>query len=117
MTNGDSGSGLANKILRATAIEYDWPDAKPRDRTVVAVPLDTLRAYEGRYSQGGFEAIVAVRGNDLTISASGQPVVTLLATGLTELFHEMGAIPDVTLAACSVDARWRSSSQMQTRHR
>ncbi|MBA2356493.1 MAG: beta-lactamase family protein [Acidobacteria bacterium] len=98
MTNSDNGSRLANEVMRAVAVEYDWPDFKPRERTVVTVPLDTLRTYEGRYTQDGLDAIIAIRGAELTISGPGQPVLTLLATSSTEFFHETGAVPDVTFA-------------------
>lgn len=98
MTNGDNGSRLANEVMRAVALEYDWPDFKPRERTVVTVPLETLRTYGGRYTREGFDATIAISGGALTITGPGQPVLTLLATSPTEFFHEMGVVPDITFA-------------------
>ena len=86
MTNADNGGGLANEVLRAIAAEYEWPDLQPRERTVVNVSVDTLRAYEGRYTQEAFEVIVAVKGTELTITPPGGTAFGLLPTSETEFF-------------------------------
>ncbi len=98
MTNADLGGRLANEVMRAVAVEYDWPDLKPRERTVVPVPLETLRTYEGRYTQNRFEVVVAVRGTELTVGPPGEIAVPLVPSSETEFFQLMGAVPDVTFS-------------------
>ena len=98
MTNGDNGGRLASEVLRAVAAEYDWPDLKPVERVAVAVPLETLRSYEGRYRQEGFEAIVALSGGQLTIAQPGQTAFPLVPLGAGAFFNMMGAVPDVTFS-------------------
>jgi CubicO group peptidase (beta-lactamase class C family) len=98
MTNADLGGRLANEVMRAIAVEYDWPDLKPRERTVVPVPLETLRTYEGRYTQNRFDVVVAVRGTELTIGPPGEIAVPLVPSSETAFFQLMGAVPDVTFS-------------------
>jgi CubicO group peptidase (beta-lactamase class C family) len=98
MTNADLGGRLAGEVMRAIAVEYEWPDLKPRERSVVPVPVETLRAYEGRYTQNRFEVVVAVRGTELTIGPPGEVAVPLVPTSETEFFQRMGAVPDVTFS-------------------
>jgi CubicO group peptidase (beta-lactamase class C family) len=98
MTNGDNGSRLASEMLRAIASEYDWPDLKPVERTAVPVPVETLRTYEGRYILGGFEAVVALKGDQLTIAQPGQTAFPLVPTGEGAFFNLMGAVPDITFS-------------------
>lgn len=42
MTNGDNGAQLAQEILAAIAATYHWPDFKPVEKSVVAVPAGEL---------------------------------------------------------------------------
>ena len=49
MTNGEQGGRLTGEVMRAVASEYGWPDMQEREVTLVDVPIDTLRSYEGRY--------------------------------------------------------------------
>jgi hypothetical protein len=47
MTNGDNGAQLAQELLAAIAATYGWPDFKPVEKAVVAVPAgDLLRLRE-----------------------------------------------------------------------
>ena len=61
MTNGDSGSGLANEILYALAAEYHWSGFAPRLIEPLAVDAATLEHYAGSYllaaPDGGAQAL------------------------------------------------------------
>jgi CubicO group peptidase (beta-lactamase class C family) len=57
MTNGDNANGLIQEIVRAVAREYQWPALAPARYLVKTLGVETLRAYEGFYSNGNGEAV------------------------------------------------------------
>ena len=68
MTNGDQGGRLASEILRAVAVEYDWPVRQPRQKTVVTVEPAALGPLTGRYElRPGRVLTVALEGGTLFI--------------------------------------------------
>lgn len=53
MTNSDQGTVLAQKIIRATAEEYGWPDCFPEVPNPAQVGPPICRAYTGEYEPDG----------------------------------------------------------------
>jgi CubicO group peptidase (beta-lactamase class C family) len=49
MTNGDRGGELIPQILATLALQYDWPDFRPEERTVAEVDAALLDALVGSY--------------------------------------------------------------------
>jgi len=80
MTNGDQGGRLASEILRAVAVEYDWPVRRPRQKTIVTVEPAALAPLVGRYERRP--------GRVLTISLEGGTLFILDGAQRIELFSE-----------------------------
>ncbi len=58
LTNGDQGYELGQKIARAVAVVYGWPDLHPVKRAAVDLAADQLARYAGSFEiegVGGFE--------------------------------------------------------------
>jgi hypothetical protein len=58
LTNGDQGYELGQKIARAVAVVYGWPDLRPVERTAIDLSAVQLAAYAGSFEIdgiGGFE--------------------------------------------------------------
>lgn len=53
MTNSDSGSQIAEEILRSIAVVYSWPDDQPQERTTISIDPSILKRYAGKYSAMG----------------------------------------------------------------
>ena len=80
MTNGDQGGRLASEVLRAVAVEYDWPVRRPRQKTIVTVEPAALAPLVGRYERRP--------GRVLTISLEGGTLFILDGAQRIELFSE-----------------------------
>jgi CubicO group peptidase (beta-lactamase class C family) len=106
MTNGANGGRLASEVMRAIAAEYGWPDFKPVERSIVAVPLETLQSYAGSYRMGTRDVIVAVTAGKLTVQGPGQDPVAVESAGDGVFFDVTGAVPEVTFSR-------NASGQMQ----
>src|ERR1035441_1895142 len=93
MTNGDNGSDLASEILRSIAVEYDWVDYLPKERTVVPVDAAVLASYVGDYAfPRGPVVRIRVKDGQLT-SAIGIGSVVLLAEAPDSFFDMDGHAP------------------------
>lgn len=53
LTNGDQGYELGQKITRAVALAYGWPDLHPVERTAVILGADQLAPYAGSFDIPG----------------------------------------------------------------
>jgi len=73
MTNGDRGGELIPQILATLALQYDWPDFRPEERTVAAVDPALLDALVGSYrvERLGLDATIERRDGHLDISFPG----------------------------------------------
>ena len=73
MTNGENGDALIPEILRSISKVYGWPDYKPDQRTLVAVPAQTLDTYAGRYQSdvNSTVYVIARDGENITFSYEG----------------------------------------------
>jgi CubicO group peptidase (beta-lactamase class C family) len=96
MTNGDSGTGVAEEILRAISVEYGWPDYKPREKTVVTVDEETLRSYAGAYHfPGGPSVTIVLEKGRLWAKRPQGDMVELLAESPASFFSISGAVPEL----------------------
>ena len=88
MCNSDSGSELNEEIIRAVATEYDWPDYRPKERSVIKVDAKTLESYCGRYQLfPDFILTVTTSGGRLFSEATGQPQCELFAESEKVFFY------------------------------
>jgi CubicO group peptidase (beta-lactamase class C family) len=69
MTNSNNGPALFNEILRAISQEYNWPDNRPREKSVAVVGPETLASYAGRYDADGIPVTVTLQSSQLAIQA------------------------------------------------
>jgi hypothetical protein len=87
MTNGDQGGRLAGEILRAVAVEYDWPSRRPRQKIVVTVDPAALAPLTGRYElRPGRVLTVALEGGTLFV-IDGQERIELFPESATRFFE------------------------------
>ena len=98
MTNAEQGGRLTGDVLRAIANEYGWPDMQEREVTIVDVPVDTLRSYEGRYQLGGDTGEVIVTNGRLTIRFGSGPAIGLDAIANGTFVQLDNRIPDITFS-------------------
>jgi CubicO group peptidase (beta-lactamase class C family) len=87
MTNGEGGSDLAHGILRAAALEYQWPSNQTAMRKAVALSPARRKALLGKYELpglGGFE--ILEQDGELMISLREGAREPLYAASPTVLF-------------------------------
>jgi hypothetical protein len=74
MTNAQQGEQLMNEILRAVAREYNWPDFRPAEHTLIPIDPTTLLAFAGTYTltgpDGQDKLTVTSRNNHLYLTGS-----------------------------------------------
>jgi len=73
MINGDNGYTLSMEIVRSVAKVYGWPDFKPEEASLIEVPPDVLKSYEGNYQQtdGDMTFEIYVSDNGLMLKFAG----------------------------------------------
>jgi CubicO group peptidase (beta-lactamase class C family) len=99
MTNGDNGAQLAQEILASIAHSYNWPDFKPAEKAVVAIPAEKLAIFAGTYeAPHNFEIKVLFEGGKLYLQPVGYPKSELLPQSEDTFFDPDGAAPDVHFA-------------------
>jgi hypothetical protein len=96
MTNAEQGGRLTGDLLRAIASEYGWPDMQGREVTLVEVPVDTLRSYEGRYQLGGETGEVTINDGRLTMRIAGGPAIALDPIGHDTFVQLENRLPELT---------------------
>ncbi|MGC1500574.1 MAG: serine hydrolase [Terriglobales bacterium] len=68
MTDGAGGLQLIGEIQRAVAQEYDWPDDRMEEHTLVEIDPSVLRAFTGVYLFGGlFKFIITQDDGNLYV--------------------------------------------------
>ncbi len=70
MANGDGGDALLTEILRSIAREYDWPDYRPAEKTVVPINPATAVQYTGRYDIEGTSIAITRHGQQLFLQTA-----------------------------------------------
>ena len=86
MTNAFRGGRLLGELLRSISCEYEWPDFRPKEKTIVKVDPKVYADYVGQY-QFAFSPDYV-----LTIVAEGDKLITQLkqptATSRPEVYPE-----------------------------
>jgi CubicO group peptidase (beta-lactamase class C family) len=109
MTNGDNGSQLSEEILASIAATYNWPDFKPLEKIVIAVPASKLETYAGTYdAPNNFVIKVLFENGKLYIQPAGYPKAELLPQSEDTFFDPDGAAPDIHFAR-TPDGNWQLS--------
>lgn len=87
MTNAQGGSRLADDVMHAIAVAYDWPDWRPTERTEVRVDPAVLARYAGTYELSpAFSITFTLEGNQLMAQATNQPKVPVFPESQTKFF-------------------------------
>jgi hypothetical protein len=86
MTNSDTRTGpLINEILRSIAVEYDWKDYVPPIVEPVALGLEEIKPFSGRYLLSS-DSVLTVRSKDnkLEGKTTGSPAFELVPASANE---------------------------------
>ena len=88
MVNSNEGLPLIfSEILQAIAIEYEWADAIPKDRTIIS--LENIDLYVGVYlSLTGAEFGIITDGDRLLFQHGQQPPLPIYPSSATEFFSQ-----------------------------
>lgn len=85
MLNSNEGYPLLDEILRAIGQEYDWPEAHPVEKTVIALP--EAERFVGSYtSESGVTFTVQTHAEALVLQLGQQPPLPLFPTSEQEFF-------------------------------
>lgn len=88
MVNSDAGGKLDGEILRAISAAYDWPDFKPKEKTLARLDPSVLDRYAGKYEvDPGFLVTVSRQGDGLAARIPGNDApIELLPESETHFF-------------------------------
>ena len=87
MTNSENGGIIGDEIMHSIAVEYNWPDWHPKERTAVSVDPKVLTQYIGTYALApNFDLVVTVENGQLMTQATGQGKIPLFAESETRFF-------------------------------
>ena len=92
MTNGDNGARLAHEMVASVALEYGWPDFKPREHSIIKVEPKTLDQYTGDYQTPYFALSIKREGDRLFMQAVGEPTLELFPEGEHQFFSKTVAV-------------------------
>lgn len=85
MLNSNEGQPLMDEIMRAIAKEYEWPDAWPKEKTVIS--LASIDDYTGLYSSKvGTQFRVSITGGNLMFQYGQQPPLAIFPSSEVEFF-------------------------------
>lgn len=85
MINSNEGFTLKDELMRAIAIEYEWPEAMPEKKNVANIP--SLSDYTGIYSsKAGTQFKVALDGEGLALQYQQQPPLPIFPASEAEFF-------------------------------
>jgi CubicO group peptidase (beta-lactamase class C family) len=93
MTNAQGGSRIADEVMSSIAIEYGWPDFRPKVLASTSVDAKVLTQYVGNYQLSPqFSLAMTLEGGRLMAQGTGQDKTPLLAESATKFFStEVGA--------------------------
>jgi CubicO group peptidase (beta-lactamase class C family) len=69
LTNGDGGFSVIEKVVRAVAVVYGWPDKRPESLRAIALPEKSLDGYVGTFTAQDFGDFVVRREGDQLVAA------------------------------------------------
>jgi hypothetical protein len=93
MTNSDSGSSLADEVLRSIAREYGWVDYLSKEKVLAQVDPKIYGSYAGQYelAPNRILTITAEEGK-LMAQPTGQPKLELFPESETQFFPVTPAV-------------------------
>lgn len=68
LTNGDGGFSVIEKVVRAVAMVYGWPDKRPELLRAIALPEKALDGYVGTFTAQDFGDFIVRREGDQLIA-------------------------------------------------
>ncbi len=71
MTNSSNGEWVKEQVLRAIAVEYGWPNFRPREIDAVSIAEESLAELTGRYSFRGRDRMLEVRDRRIVFTRGG----------------------------------------------
>lgn len=87
LTNGDGGFSVIQKIVRAVALAYDWPDRRPELLKAITLSEKLLDGYIGTFTAQDFgDFIVRREGNQLVAEIKTGKRTPLYAESSTHFF-------------------------------
>jgi CubicO group peptidase (beta-lactamase class C family) len=90
MSNSDNGMIIASEIIRATALEYNWPDFRPEERTLQTISASEAQSYAGVYELSSRVTIsISAKGTKLFAKFSGQPEFEIFFEGNRRFFWKV----------------------------
>jgi CubicO group peptidase (beta-lactamase class C family) len=85
MLNSNEGAPLMDELLRAIAIEYDWPEAVPEEKK--PANISNLSDYTGIYTtKAGTQFKVTLDGESLMLQYQQQPPLPIFPASEAEFF-------------------------------
>lgn len=85
MLNSNEGYPLIKEIMRAIALEYEWPGVLPQEKKVIDLADTTL--YTGMYTtQMGLKFYITGNNGKITIKSGQQPPLSLFPLSELEFF-------------------------------
>ncbi|MFT5718505.1 MAG: CubicO group peptidase (beta-lactamase class C family) [Oleiphilaceae bacterium] len=96
MTNSDNGAALIEEIFASIAAEYDWPDFKVTQKTMIAADPALNQKFAGKYELLEQPAHIIAGGEHLYFQSN------LISAKRVELYRESGSrffitAPDMTI--------------------
>ncbi len=93
MTNSDSGSSLADEVLRSIAREYGWVDYLPEEKVLTRVDPKIYSSYVGQYELApNFILTITAEKDRLFAQPTGQPKLELFPESETQFFPLSAAV-------------------------
>ena len=87
LTNGNGGFAVIQKIVRAVAVVYGWPDRRPESRRAVTLPAKLLDGYVGTFTAQDFgEFVIRREGVQLVAEIEKGKRTLLYADSPTHFF-------------------------------
>jgi CubicO group peptidase (beta-lactamase class C family) len=85
MTNGDGGGLVIDEVVHSIAVEYGWPEGRPR--AAVLIDPKVLASYKGTFElRPGFNIVIRVQDGQLTAQGTGQGKIPIFAESETRFF-------------------------------
>lgn len=85
MVNSNEGFPLRDEILQAIAIEYEWPNARPEEKTTVSI--ENIDDYRGLYtSEAGTQFRIRASDEGLRLHYREQPPLPIFPSSEEEFF-------------------------------
>ncbi len=92
MTNSDNGGAIVPELLRALALEYDWPDYRVIEKTAAPFAPATFDDFAGRYERNETTLVFYRKENHFYVRATNTPRVEIFPKSNHEFFQLAGDV-------------------------